>query len=359
MTAARSMVQLLAGFAEGDAISNESRALDRLFRQMGFVSRRVVVDGRIAPGAADQCEPLSAWRGAPDDIVLYHYGIASPATDAFARAPGRKVLIYHNITPAGHFAGFDDALAARLREARRELAAVARAADAVWADSEFNAAELRGLGVANARVFPLLFAKEDAGVPPDPAVLARFAAPMKNLLFVGRMAPNKSVEDLILAFAWFNRTILPQSRLILVGSERSCPRYYAMLRLLAGTLDLPNVCFEGYASPSGLAACYRVADVFVSASRHEGYCLPLVEAMVHGVPVVARAAGGTPEAMGGAGVLFDDAGPAELAELIRRVLEDAPLRAAVLDSQARRVQALLGRPAEAELRALLREVAGD
>ena len=175
------------------------------------------------------------------------------------------------------------------------------------------------------------------------------------------MVPNKRVEDLILAVAWYTRTVSPFARLILVGSDRSCPRYFALLRLLALGLDLPNVCFEGFASEAGLAACYRAASLFVSASDHEGYCLPLVEAMHCGVPVIAKDTGGMPEALGGAGVLYTDLDAPELAELMHRVLADAALRAQVLESQRRRmavVQARDLREAVAELVRALVPAAG-
>jgi glycosyltransferase involved in cell wall biosynthesis len=184
-------------------------------------------------------------------------------------------------------------------------------------------------------------------------ILEKFAGPLKNILAVGRIAPNKRIEDLIQAFAWYHRAINPYSRLLIVGSPRSAPRYFTMLRMLVGDLDLPNVCFEGFASPAGLLAYYRVADLFVSASEHEGYCLPLVEAMDHGIPVIARVAGGTPEAMDGAGVLYEDLAPAELGALFDRVLTDAALRKEILTSQQRRVQRARDRDLEAEVKALL------
>jgi glycosyltransferase involved in cell wall biosynthesis len=224
---------------------------------------------------------------------------------------------------------------------------------AVWTVSNFNAGELRAAGMAEVKVFPLLYAPKPAALAPDPRVLVQASATLKTILFVGRLAPNKRVEDLIRAFAWYHRAINPFSRLLIVGSPRSAPRYFTMLRLLAGDLDLPNVCFEGFASPAGLEAYYRIADLYVSASEHEGYCLPLLEAMDRGVPVVARSTGGTPEAMGGGGVLYEDLPPEELAALLHRILSDAGMRAEILRSQAERMRQVRERPVEAELRALL------
>jgi L-malate glycosyltransferase len=175
-----------------------------------------------------------------------------------------------------------------------------------------------------------------------------------NILFVGRMAPNKRVEHLLEAFAWYQRGFNPNSRLILVGSDRSCPRYYALLRMLALAWDLPNVCFERFASGAGLSAYYRCADLFVCASDHEGYCLPLVEAMHKGLPVMAKDTGGVPEALGGAGILYRDMNASELATLIHHVSADPALRGAVLDSQRRRMETLRARCVEAELKPLLK-----
>ncbi|MBT3296638.1 MAG: glycosyltransferase [Verrucomicrobia bacterium] len=348
--------QVLAGFAEGDAISNETRILQDLFRSWGLESDIFVDWAHVSPDARERSRPLAEYHGRAGDVVIHHYSIASPAVGCFMASPARRVLIYHNITPATFYRGFDDRVADQLDQARGELQALLPQVDACWADSEFNAAELRAMGAQNALVFPLLFSPEQFDLAPDPNLFPKFAAPMQNLLYVGRIAPNKQVEDLITAFAWYHRVINRQSRLIIVGSERSCPRYYLMLRMLANELELPNVCFERFASPRGLSAYYELADLFITASRHEGYCLPLVEAMHKRLPVIARNEGGMPEALGGGGVLYEDLAPGELAALIERVLTDAALKNQILAAQDQRMADLRNRDAAAELRTLLAHI---
>ena len=351
--------QLMAGFAEGDAISHEAVEIRNLCRKWGHASDIFVAAGRVSPSVRGEVRDLSAYAPAAGDIAMHHYGIRSPASDLFQKTGGiRKILIYHNITPPEYFQGFDDVLVRDLREARGNLPAIAGQSDAVWAVSRFDAEDLMASGVRNAQVFPLLFSGKPLDIAPDALVRRRFTAPLKTILFVGRIAPNKRVENLIHAFAWYHGTIDPYSRLVIVGSPRSCPRYYTMLRMLVGDLDLANVCFEGFASPAGLVAYYDLADVFVSASEHEGYCLPLVEAMYKNIPVVSRAGGGTPEAMGGAGVLYQDLESRELAELIHLVLSDAELNREVLVSQRKRIRDVLARPVEDELKSLLSDFLG-
>jgi glycosyltransferase involved in cell wall biosynthesis len=114
-----------------------------------------------------------------------------------------------------------------------------------------------------------------------------------------------------------------------------------------------NVCFEGFLSDAGVAAAYESADVFVSASRHEGFCLPLLEALNREVPVIARVAGGMPEALDGSGVLFETSDPRELAVLIDRVTRDARLRGEVLESQRKRRESLRQRDVAADCLRLL------
>ena len=345
--------QLVSGFGQGDAISNEAVALRNICRDLKFASEIYAPADSIAPDSTAECHAIEDYRQKASDVVIYHYSIASAATETFLASPARKVLIYHNITPAEFYTPFDAAIAEQLDRARAGLKETARKADAVWAVSEFNAAELRGAGIDQVRVFPLVFRLEALDMASDPLVMAQFAAPMKNILFVGRIAPNKCIEELIAAFAWFNREIEPQSRLIIVGSDRSTPAYFSMLRMYVGELKLPTVCFQRFASPAGLAACYRLAHLLVTTSRHEGYCLPLVEAMYRGVPVIARDAGGMPEAMSGAGVLYQDLRPEELAELMALVLRDGPLRSEILASQKQRIETLLKRPVQEEFMSLL------
>lgn len=348
-----SLHQLLSGYADGDAISHCARVLRAHLRAMGWSSEIYVEEGRCSPALRGDCLPLDRCRPRADDVVLYHYSIASAAQAIYQHANGRKVLLYHNITPAEYFDAFDPSLATRLREARASLPSVVRNSEACWADSQFNARELEAAGARSARVFPLVFDPAPLNVPVDQQVADKFKARLTNLLFVGRIVPNKKIETLIEAFCWYNKTINPFSRLILVGSAASCPRYYAMLRMLAGDFDLPNVCFEGFASPGGLPTYYRQADVFVTTSEHEGYCLPLVEAMHMNVPVIAHAIGGMPEAMSGAGVLYRDLSAADLACLIDRVITDIPAREKILASQKARMDEIARRDIAAEISALL------
>lgn len=349
----RRIDQVLAGFADGDAISHAARQLRSVFRGWGCGSDIYAPAQSVSPALRRECMDLAAFKPDPADICIHHYGIHSEAADAFGKCRCRKVLLYHNVTPARFFRGYDDALAARLDQARALLPALAGSCAAVWAASRFNAQDLADMGVAGASVFPLPFDPGPLDVKPEPVVAARLGGPLTNILFVGRIAPNKRIEDLILAFAWYNKALDPFSRLVLVGSSRSAPSYFAMLRMLAVELDLPNVCFEDFASQPGLAACYESARVFVSASEHEGYCLPLVEAMYKGVPVIARASGGMPEALGGAGALYEGLTPPELAALIRRVARETPLRAEMLAAQRTRVAEILARDVAAELRSLI------
>ena len=352
-----SIHQLVSGFALGDAISHEALAIRDLCREAGFPSDIYAPADRTAPDAVADCRCLEDLRADEGDVVICHYSVQSPTTDVFLNTRARRVMRYHNITPPEFYGPYDSAMAGQLREARAALPETARAADAVWAASAFNAAELTALGIARVTVFPLIFSSGRFDAQADPAVRARFAGPMKNILFVGRIAPNKCVEDLIEAFACFSREIEPRSRLIVVGSDRGTPAYFAMLRMLAGEFDLPNVHFERFASPGGLVACYEAAHVFATASRHEGFCLPLIEAMVKGVPAVARNTGGVSEAMGNAGVRYDDLPPGGLAEMWARLLADDRLRSEVLESQRVRVQEVLRRPVREELFGHLSEIA--
>ncbi len=345
--------QIVAGFAAGDAISLEAVAIRDVCRALGAASEIFVPMENVAEDGKAQVRPLEEYRPAAGELLIYHYSIQSRATEAFRRSAARKAVIYHNVTPAEFFRGFDERVVRQLEEGRRDLTEVAQAADAVWADSAFNAAEVAALGAKNVRVLPLLFSASTFDVPADPVVLQGLSGPSKKILFVGRMAPNKCVEELIEAFAWYHKRIERRSELILVGSERTCPRYFAMLRMFAAELDLMSVSFVRYASPAGLIAYYQRADLFATTSRHEGYCLPVVEAMFKDVPVLARRIGGVPEALDGAGATYDEATPAELACLMHRMISAGALRNEILAGQRERIRRLLARPVREEFQALL------
>jgi len=348
--------QLLAGFADGDAISNEAVHIRDILRKSGYESDIYADRTYTSPSMLHECVDVKAYK--PGDMCIHHYSIGSPVVEIFSSANTRKVLIYHNITPADYFRVYDARVAEQLDSARRNLAKISSMADVVWADSEFNAGEIRSLGIKNVEVFPLLFSSNGLDIPDDPEVVTRLSGPLKTFLTVGRIAPNKRIEVLIKAFHYYVRKINPFSRLVIVGSARSCPRYYDLLQMMVSDLDVLNVCFDGFAAPKSLPAYYRNSDLFISVSDHEGYCLPLIEAMYHGTMVLAHRVGGMPEAMGGAGVLYQNLNPAHLAVLMDIMTSRPEIMREVLSSQSARIDSVKNRDVTGELMKLLSSAVG-
>jgi glycosyltransferase involved in cell wall biosynthesis len=347
--------QLVAGFANGDAISNEALVLRQIFRSWGFASEIFCETRLILPELRRDARDLATLPAAlqPGDIALLHLSIGSPANELFRQLRCRKALLYHNITPPEYFRGVQEQIAMQLALGREQARALAGVAEVNLADSAFNAAELEALGYGCPGVFPLYLDFERLRAAPDRAILAKYDDGLVNILFVGRGAPNKSLDDILAAFYYFQKYVEPQSRLIHVGSYTGLESYQALLLTRVHDWQLANIELTGSIPQGQLNACYQSAHVFLSMSEHEGFCIPLIEAMVHDVPVLAFAAGAVPETLGGAGVLFKEKRFDLVAEMLGRLVRDTSLRDAVLARQRERLDLYENRDLETELRAHL------
>lgn len=347
--------QLVAGFSNGDAISNEARRIREVIRAWGNPSEIYCEHSRTLPELRPGVRELGLAGStvAPDDIALLHLSIGSPVNDVFRALRCRKAILYHNITPPDFFRAVNEPVAEQLAEGRRQAAALAGVAEVNLADSAYNAEELAAWGYAQPRVLPLLLDLDGLGGPHDPAIAARLDDGLENILFVGRCAPNKRIEDLLLTFHHYQRFVNPRSRLVHVGSFAGMEIYHAILTTLAGELGLQNVDFLGSIPDAGLRACYARARAFLCLSEHEGFCIPLLEAMSRDVPVLAFDRCAVPETMDGAGVLFREKEPRQVAEMLGRLAAPGPFRDQVLDGQRQRVRRYRERDLSAELRACL------
>lgn len=323
---ARSIHQLVPNLAFGDAISQQALTLRRLFRGLGFSSDVFAehVDVRLRGGA----RPYREIRKEADNgaAVLYHFSIGSELTDLFRLLPNPRALIYHNITPPEFFRGVNARVAALCARGREELGSLRAHATIAVADSEFNRRDLESLGFEKTVVVPIVLDPERYRARP----VARLERPYRdghvNFVHVGRVVPNKRIEDVVKVFYFYRRRINPDSRLFLIGIDTDMEIYSVGLRQMIEDLELPGVEFAGRVSQSELVTYYRLAHVYLCMSEHEGFCVPLVEAMDFGVPVIAYSAGAVPETLGEAGALVTRKDFPEIAELAALVHEDDRLR---------------------------------
>lgn len=351
----RAIHQIVAGYANGDAISNEARMMRALFRSWGFDSHIYSEQKRILPELRGEARDLAASRAdfRPDDVLLLHLSIGSDVNDVFPTLPGRKAILYHNITPPDSFRGVQDQTAHLLARGRQQAKSLAGSAAVVMADSRFNAEEIAAMGHADPQVLPLVLDFSMLRAKPSRRILQQYRDGMVNLLFVGRCAPNKKIEDLLNAFYYFQRFVQPASRLIHVGSFAGMEQYHALLQTRIRELQLKHVELVGSVPQDELNAYYAVARAFLCLSDHEGFCIPLLEAMSHDVPVVAYAAGAVPETLDGAGVLVREKRFDLIAEVLGRVTEDEPLRTAILKEQRARLARYENQDVAADLRRFL------
>lgn len=258
----------------------------------------------------------------PDDVLVIHYTAYARALDAALDLPQRKLLVYHNVTPPEFLWEWEPIVAARCALGRARLREYVGRVDAVATATAFNAADLRAAGFDDVQVLPALYFFDRERLSAGAGAHEREVR--SNVLFVGRLSPNKRQDELIKAFALYQRYREPDSRLLLVGGPIG-PSYTDHLERVTSATGARNVIMGGRLQPE-LNDAYRAASVFVCLSEHEGFCLPLLEALHFELPVIARRAGAVPEVLGDAGILIDDEELPTIAELIDGCVRDEELR---------------------------------
>jgi glycosyltransferase involved in cell wall biosynthesis len=333
--------QVLATLGYGDAIGHEVLGIQRVLRGAGYTSDIFVetADRRLEHLTEDYRDLPEASH--PDNLLIHHFSIGSRASRVAYALPDRMALVYHNITPPEFFIDVHPLLVQLCYLGRRELGAYADRVEIGLGDSEFNRAELEGLGFPTTGVLPVVPDFGHLAGPADDRQARSFDDDWVNVLFVGRMIPNKKIEDLVRIFHAYKRWFNPRSRLLLVGSYGGFERYLSMVLDLVARLGTADVHVLGHVSNEELTAYYEIADVFLCASEHEGFCVPLMEAFHMGVPVIAYAATAVPATMDGGGILYDRKSPVDVAAIIDAVIADRDLRNTVLDNQDAALDRLL------------------
>lgn len=343
----------------GDAISNQIKDLQRLLRRMGHRSEIFCEQSPLQFQGRTRSIPQYAPYSRPGSVLLLHFSLCYSAEVMawLERIPDRKVLVYHNITPPAFLEGVNPVYHEAAQTGREQLSRLKTMTEAGWGDSTFNCQELAEHGWTHLGVLPIVFDPQRYAVRPDRQVLRQWQGGV-NILFVGRVSPNKRFEDLILTFYYFKRNVRPDARLLLVGATRGMEPYLEYLQALVKRLDLSDVILAGHVSTGQLAAYYRCASVYLCMSEHEGFGAPLLESMHLGVPIVAYKAGAVPETLGGSGVLVTRKDYARVAELIGLLVEDEPLRSKIIERQRERLEAFLPGRIQHQLERLLHDLPG-
>ncbi len=332
--------QLLPNLDYGDAISQYSLALRDSLREWGYESDifaqylhpRMVHEGIFYKNHESR---LSSQHG-----LIYHYSIGSEITEYFAKSAGKKMLFYHNITPPEFFTPFDQEKVRLLEKGRHDLSSLVSVPQVSLADSSFNACQLDKLGFKNVNLQPIIFDFDQLDQSPNPTILNQYRnTDMANILFVGRIAPNKKLEDILRAFYFYKKVINKHSRLFLAGPFEFSERYYWSLIRLIENLEIEDVHFTGRIEFGDLLAYYHIADLFLCMSEHEGFCIPLVEAMKFRIPILAFRSSAVPETLDGTGIVFNEKRFEWVAELMGMLITDSSLKERIVQNQARRLKA--------------------
>lgn len=334
----RAVHQLVVGAVSGDAIYDQALIIRAALQAWGYESQ--IYACHLHTALVGQVPHYTHYRPRADDVVLFHYSIGSELSAFVRRLKCPVVMIYHNVTPPEYLQGVSNEMARLVRQGRAELPSFRDAVHLALADSEFNRLDLEMAGYSHTGVLPIVLDEARYEVASNPALLARYDDGTVNLLFVGRISPNKRLDDLVKVFYYYHH-IQPHSRLLLVGQAWDpAEKYQAWLKGLVDYLRLgDSVHLTGHVSFEDMVTYYRLADVFVCMSEHEGFGKPLVESMYFDVPIVAYAATAVPYTLGDSGVLVHRKDYEVIAELIHLIVTDEDLRSRVLAGQQVRFQA--------------------
>lgn len=317
------IIQLLRNLSYGDAIGNDVLAIRNALTQMGYSNTIYAeyIDQRLPKHTAYPVNRLCTVDS--DDIILYHLSTGTDLNYSFTELNCRKIIRYHNITPPHFFHEYSLEAERSCQEGLEAAEAIADKVDYCLADSEFNKQDLLKMGYKQKiDVLPILIPFADYDKTPHLSTIKKYSDGWTNFLFTGRVAPNKKHEDIIQLFYYYKKYVNEKSRLFLVGGYTESDKYYRKLNEYIRFLGLKDVIFPGHIKFNEILAYYQLADLYVCMSEHEGFCVPLVEAMYFNVPILAYASTAVPETLGGGGVLMHDKDPKLGALLADRILND-------------------------------------
>lgn len=334
------IVQVVPVLAFGDAIGNETIALKNLMNELGYKTEIYYYSGMDSRLPKKVAKPMRKLRVKPDDIIIYHLATGTQANYDIAHYNCKIIVRYHNITPPEYFEGYDEAARKVCEDGYAGARYLADKVDYVWADSQYNLNDLKKMGYkCPAEVIPIILAMDDYDKKPNVNTVEKYKDGTINFLFTGRVVPNKKLENVIDSFYYYHQYIDTNSRLIFVGNCESTPRYYQKLQHYIEKLGIKkSVVFPGHIRFDEVLAFYEVADAFICLSEHEGFCVPLVEAMKFNVPIVAYNSSAIGETLGGAGILLEDNNPFYVAEWMNLLITDYAMRSQVIDEQRERLQ---------------------
>ncbi len=330
--------QLLTSYSYGDAIGNEALVIRDFLRNRGVESEifAMAYHQKYAGQVINYKEYDQYSDG--DGILIYHFSIGSPVTRKFLSAEDRKVMIYHNITPHHFFLDYHRILAKDCFKGRLELKKFVGKVDLALGDSQYNVDELDEAGFDNTGVLPLVMNFHKFDKPPVPVVDDIFRDDKTNIIYVGRIIPNKKIEDVVKSFAMYQKLFNKDSRLIIVGEYRGFERYHSALMKMVADLEVENIHFTGHVPEDELLTYFKLADIYLHMSEHEGFCAPVPEGFYLNIPVVAFNAGAVKETMNRGGILVNRKEYVNIAGVIDRLVADSVFRQKVLDTQQKALE---------------------
>ena len=355
------IIQIVPTLNYGDAIGNHVIAIKHIIEKMGYKTAIYCYSFHEKITEPNVCLISTLKDLKSSDIVIYHMSIGSELNRQVADFKCRKIMIYHNITPP-HFFEIDSYDKVEMcRNGLADVKALAGKFDYCIADSSFNRQDLINMGYDGDKidVISIMVAMDDYKSTPDQSIIDHYNDGYTNILFVGRVAPNKKHEDMIRAFAYYKKNINPKSRLILAGSHDDQSNYYNYLTAYIEKIGVRDIEFTSHISFAGILALYKTADVFLCLSEHEGFCVPLIEAMIFDVPIIAYSSCAVPETMGESGIVVENKSPVFLSKVIDAVINDENLRKCMIESERKRLEDFKYAPLSKQFQEALEKFIGN
>ncbi len=327
------IVQILPTLSYGDAVGNDTLALHRELVHNGYKTAIYAenIDSRIKN---KDVYKIDNYKDDENTIILYHLSTGTDLNYRLKYFKSKIIIIYHNITPPEFFKNYSSEATNLCMEGVKGLEGLSSLPVACFADSKYNASELVKAGYkCPIEILPILMPFDEYKKKYNQEVYDKYNDEYVNILFTGRIAPNKKQEDIIATFDYYHKYINTKSRLFLVGNYNEADLYYRKLKQYVKELDADNVYFSGHIKFDEILSYYAVSDVFLCLSEHEGFCVPIVESMLFELPIIAYDSTAVGETMAGGGILLPEKTPQVVAEAIDILTNSERLKKRIIHNQ--------------------------